>query len=103
MAFILTSSVELHEQYSEAEKLQRKTTEITSCGNLPVNSDEMILLAQGLFSPLAMQQNGSGLQCVVTLAMSSNHIESKYETSCVGNWVSSPSCIFNQRLELWSK
>ena len=90
MAFIRASSVELCEQYSESEKQQANLTNITSCGNLPVNSDEIILLAQGLLSPLAMQQNGSGFQSVVTLTMDSHHTESKYETSCVGNWVSSP-------------
>ena len=90
MAFIRASSVELREQYSEAEKLQKKATAITSCGNLPVNSDEMLLLAQGLLGPLAMQQNGSGLHFGVILTMVSHHTESKYEMSCVGNWMSSP-------------
>lgn len=76
MVFIRASSVELCKQYSEAEKLQKKATAITSCGNLPVNSDEMILLAQGLLSPLAMQQNGSGLHIGVTSTRHSSHTES---------------------------
>lgn len=52
-------SIELCKHHSEAEIRHLKSTTVTCSRNLPVNSDERTLLAQGL-NPFFVQHTGSG-------------------------------------------